>query len=119
MPREYLIVTRREPEAADLRAAAADAGVSATIARAGQGPLDIVRDAAGRPVLSVQSVRPVVVEDEVARVAPAAAAALPGPVFWTEAWARADQDDDPSERIAAALAARCDGVCVREDGTLA
>lgn len=120
MPREYVIVTRRAPDRTDLRAAAAEAGVAgATIATASDGALDIVRDAAGAPVLSVQYTRLIAVPDEVERLAPAAAAVLPGPVHWTEGWSRADGDGDTPRRLAAALARRCDGVCVVEDGSLA
>jgi hypothetical protein len=117
MPREYVIVTRRAPDTDDLRAAAAEAGVAgASVARVNGGSLDIVRDAAGAPVLTFEYTRLVAVPDEVERLAPAAAAALPGPVFWTEGWSRAE--GDVSLHIAAAVARRCGGVCVREDGTL-
>lgn len=117
MPRELTIVTRRAPDRDDLRAAAADAGVpNATVARIQGGVLDVVCDAAGEPVLTVEYTQMVAVPEEIERLAPAAGAARPGPVFWTAGWSRAE--GDVAERIAAAVAERCEGVVVREDGTL-
>lgn len=123
MPREFVIATLRSPDTDDLRAAAASCALDdARIARVREGALDLILDAEGRVVLSVQYTKLVDVPDEVERLAPAIAAALPGPVFWTEAWARTDGADAGAvlaERVAAAIADRCDGVCLREDGSLA
>lgn len=122
MPREFIVATRRMPETDDLRAAAGACGLSGvTIARVRDGVLDLILSADGQVVLSVQYTKLVDVPDEVERLAPAVAVALPGPVFWTEAWARVDGADPGgvlAERVAAALAVRCDGVCMREDGAL-
>lgn len=126
MPREFVLVTRRMPDTDDLRAAAAICGVeNAKIARARDGALDLVLDVADRVVLSVEYTQVVAVPDEVERLAPAAASVLSGEVFWTEAWARDDSSAGSTAsaeigaRVAAALAVRCDGVCVLEDGSLA
>lgn len=120
MPRELTIVTRKAPAVADLRAAAVEAGLqAATVARASDGAIDIIRDADGWPVLTLSYTRLIAVAAEVHRLAPAAAEALPGPVYWIESWARLDRDAGPAEAVALAIARRCDGVCVRGDGTLA
>lgn len=117
MPREFVIVTRRTFDTDDLRAAAAACGIDARIARAKKGALDLVLDAEDRVVLAVQYTQMIAVPDEVERLAPAAAAAMPGPVMWTEAWP-GPHTGDLGERVAVELARRCDGVCVREDGSL-
>lgn len=120
MPRELTIVSRKAPSVADLRAGAAAAGIAgATVARVRDGAMDIIRDAEGWPVLTLTYTRLIAVAAEVRRLAPAAAEALPGPVYWTEGWARLDHDGGAAEAAALAVAHRCDGVCVRGDGTLA
>lgn len=120
MPRELTIISRRAPAVADLRAAAAAAGIAAaTVVRARDGAMEIIRDAEGRPVLTLGYTRLIAVAAEVRRLSSSAAEALPGPVYWTEAWARLDRDGATAGAVALAIAERCDGVCVRADGTLA
>jgi hypothetical protein len=118
MPREFVIVSRRAPTTDDLREAASGAGLRATVARAHEGAVDMIVDEAGGVVLSVEYTQRIAVPDEVVRLAPAAAAAVPGPVFWTHGWAPFGERGERGERIAAELARLCDGVCMREDGTL-
>lgn len=117
MPRELKIVTRRVPDRDDLRAAAADAGFAhSTVARIDGGVFDLIRDASDAPLLTVESTERIVVPGEIDRLAPAVGAVMLGPVFWTAAWSRAE--GDTAERIAAHIAARCDGVVMRENGSL-
>lgn len=118
MPRELTLVTRRAPDADDLRDAARDVDAHAIIGSARNGALQLVLGADREVLLSVEYATFVGVADEIARLAPAAAAAVPGPAFWTEVWVPFGPFGEQAAAIAKQVAAGCEGVCVGEDGEL-
>ncbi|MDR1448738.1 MAG: hypothetical protein LBI84_00780 [Propionibacteriaceae bacterium] len=107
MPRDILIITRRQPDLPGLTAAALsvdpDLGVR-TIA--GQAVTQLC--VGEQPVLSIAPPLSVRASHETARLAPDSALAAT-PVWWTEAWAPWGADGERGVQIAQALAARFDG----------
>ena len=117
MPRDIVIVAPRAPLLAELVHVARAIDPSLFPVRAAEGAVVRLVGPALRPVLSVQYSLAVHTASELERLAPEAVGSVALPASWTEAWAPWGDEGDTGVRIARALAERCGGVCIVEDGT--